>query len=66
MPCAQLLPFALPPCSDSDLKSSTQAILAGAILMLLYNFAVISWWALTDHGAIPLSLRGGEVVRAAA
>lgn len=47
--------------SRSDQESATEAVLAGAILTLIFNFLYIIYWGLTDHGAQSLSLSRSAV-----
>lgn len=51
------LPAALPP--RSDVKTDAQATLAGAILLLIFNFVYVLYWGLTNHGMNGVNLRKG-------
>lgn len=40
----------------SDIKTDMQALLAGAIIVMIVNFLLAIYWSVTDHGSQAISL----------
>lgn len=53
-----------PPACCSDIETDLRAVLAGTILTLIFNFLLIIYWGLTEHGTQALALGRGAAADA--